>query len=183
MHQGRKARGCHLAGYLGDANWAPKLVRRLAAGYHATEVGHRAVDDEPSFPGAQADGRQRAHRLELDVVGGERTAYAENSDTVDVAEIVLDLLEGRNRLESHLAITPFDHHCKGVAGACADDTLHISKAVDDMAVYRQDNVTGLESGRGSGAVRRECVDPSERALLDVNHEHAYNKYDRQDENR
>ena len=56
-----------------------------------------------------------------------------------------------------------------LAGADADDALHVGEAADRAAVDRQHDVAGLEPGRRGGAVGLHRIDARQRALLAVDH--------------
>ena len=84
-----------LPGNLRDPDRAAELVGGFAADEHAADIGERAVDDEPGFLDAQPDRLRRRDRLVFHVARRHRAADAEDADALDVAEIVLDLLERR----------------------------------------------------------------------------------------
>src|SRR3954466_8053696 len=181
MHQGGESRGRDLARHLSDSNRPAELVRRFPAGNDAAEIGHRTVDHEPGFLEPKRDRLEWPDRLELDIVGRERTAYAQNSHPMYVPEAVLDLLERRYRLQGDLLAAAVNHEGKSLAGARADDALHFGKALDRAAVNGENNVAGLESSRGGGTLGLNRIDSGKRALFAEKHEQTGKNGDRQNE--
>ena len=59
-----------------------------------------------------------------------------------------------------------------LAGALADDALHVGEVADGAAVDRHHQVTGLKTGSGSGAIRLHRVHAGGHGLLAVKHEDA-----------
>ena len=55
--------------------------------------------------------------MEFEILRRHRPADAENSDALHVAEIVLDLFEGRRRLEDLLRAVALDRDLECLAGA------------------------------------------------------------------
>ena len=89
-----------------------------------------------------------------------------------VAEIVLDLLERRRRLEHDLGALAIDRDRQRLAGALADDALHVGEVADGAAVDRHHQVTGLKTRGGSRAVGLHGVHAGGHGLLAVKHEDA-----------
>ena len=106
----------------------------------------------------------------LEVVGGKRPANPEHADAMDVAKTVLDLLERRRRFKRELLAPALDQDRQGLAGAGADDPLHVGEALDRAAVDGQHQVAGFEPCRLGGATGLDRVHAGGRTLLAVNHE-------------
>ena len=96
-----------------------------------------------------------------------------------VAEIVLDLLEGRGGFERLFDAVTFDSDVQCFARILADDALHVGKTLDMTAIDRHDQVAGLEAGGGGGTVRLHRIDPRAHRLLAVKHEDTGENHDRQ----
>src|SRR5580693_9088020 len=172
MNERDKAGGRHLAGHLGNPDRAAELVGRLAADDDAADIAERAVDDEPGLLHAHPNRLRRRHRLEFQILGRGRPGNAQNADAMHVAEIVLDLLERRRRLEDKLRTLAVNGDVEGLAGALADDALHVGEVADGAAIDREHQVTGLEPGSGSRAIRLHRVDAGGHGLLAVKPEDA-----------
>jgi hypothetical protein len=78
-------------------------------------------------------------------------------------------------------VFPLDHDLERVARGDAHDALHVGKAVDLLAVNRQNEIARLEAGGGGGAARLYGVDPRAGALLADDHENAGENGNRQHE--
>ena len=68
-----------------------------------------------------------------------------------------------------------------LAGAGADDPLHVGEAFDLAPIDRQHQIARLESGRRGGAFGLHRVDPRRCARLPEDHEQAGENHDRQHE--
>src|ERR1700733_2577506 len=130
MDEGDKADRGNLPRYLRDPNRPAKLVGRLAADNDATNVRQRPIDDEPGFLRAHPNRLRRRYRLKFQVLRRHRSADAENSDPMNVAKIVLDLPERRRRVEHERRAFAIDLDREHVAGALADNALHIGEVID-----------------------------------------------------
>src|SRR6185369_91853 len=165
----------------GDTDRTAELVGGFPAGDDATEVGQGAVDHEPGLLRPGNHGLERAHLLRLDIARRHRAADTEHADTVNVAEIVLELLELRYRLEGDGGAAPVDGDRQRFAGADADDALHVGETSDRLAVDRHDEVARLEAGDLCGAVRLDGVDARGCGLLAGDHEDTGENHDGEDE--
>src|SRR4029078_9071307 len=131
---------------LGDAHDAPDLLRRFSAGKHAAEIGERHIDDVPRSLDSQPDGGQRSDLLGLDIVAVYRPADAENTDAVDIAEIVGDFGELRHRRQRQMLAAAVDAYLQGISGASGTHLLHVGERLDSLSVDGKDDVTDLETG-------------------------------------
>src|SRR6202521_2359822 len=95
MQERREADGSHLAGYLRDADGAAELIGRLPAGDNAADVSERALDHEPGFADAHGERFTEAVTFGDDICRCRRARDAEHADAVNVAEVILDLLQLR----------------------------------------------------------------------------------------
>src|SRR5580704_16910145 len=120
MNEGDEARGRHLARHLRDPDRAAELIGGLAADDNAADIAQRAVDDEPGLLHAHPCRLWRRHRLEFQILSRGRAGNAQNADAMHVAEIVLDLLERRRRLQHELGTLAVNSDSEGLAGALAD---------------------------------------------------------------
>src|SRR5947209_18331646 len=102
MHQGRKADGRDLPRNLGDPDGPAELIGGFAADNNAADIAERAVDDEPSFLPAKPNRLGRRNRLVLYVPWRHGARNAEDADTTDIAETVLDLFERGGRFQKQL---------------------------------------------------------------------------------
>src|SRR5690242_16200183 len=181
VNKGDEAGRGHLAGNLGDADRPAELVGRLAAGENPTDVRQRAVDQEPGFLRAGHDRFQRTHLAAVDVARRHRAADAEHAEPLHVAEIVLQLAQLRGGSQRHRRAATLDFDGERLAGADADDALHVAEAVDLAAVDRQHEVAGLKAGRRRRAVGLYGIDPGGGGLLADRHEDGGEDDDGEDE--
>src|SRR6185312_3958136 len=137
---------------------AAELVGRLAAREHPADIGQGPVDDEPGLLGPFGDRLERAVAAGLDVARLHRPADAEHTEAVGVAEIVLDLAQLRRGGQRDRSAAAVDDDLERLAGADADDALHVGEAVDRLAVDRGDEVARLEAGGLRGTVGLHRVD-------------------------
>ncbi len=100
---------------------------------------------------------------------------------MDVAEIILDLLEYRRGGEAPGDAVAVDRDFQGFAGAFADDALHVGETVDGLTIDRHDQVAGLKSGGSGCAVGLHGIDPRAHGLLAVQHEDSGKNHYRQKE--
>src|SRR5215216_6646854 len=105
MHQRGEACGRDLTGYLSDTDRPAQLIGRLSARNDTAEIRYRAVDHEPGFLEAETDGLERPNRLKLHIVRRKRAADTQNSNSMEVAETVLDLFERRSGFERDFLAT------------------------------------------------------------------------------
>src|SRR5690242_3827864 len=123
MHQRGKADGGDLPRNLSDSNRSAKLVGSFTADNDAADIAQRPIDHEPGFLTAKPNRQNRRNRFVFNVAGRHRAADAENADAMDVAKIVLDLLERRRRLQHELRAIAVNTDRKRAPGAVADDAL------------------------------------------------------------
>src|SRR6201999_2101656 len=162
--------GRHLPGYLGDPNRTVELVGRSPPREYPADIRERAVDNEPSLLGALDDSRDRTELLRLNVARRHRAADAQHAEPVHVAEIVLQLLELRCRLERDRHAPALNLDRERFAGADADDALHVGEVVHLLAVDGGDEIARLEAGGLGGTVRLDRVDAGAGRLLADRHE-------------
>src|SRR4029079_8474190 len=93
VHHGVESGRGNLAGNLGNPDWSPQLIGRLPAYKDPADVGERPGDHKPRFLRAHNDGPQRSGLLRLDVAGRHRPADTKHANAMDIAKIVLELLE------------------------------------------------------------------------------------------
>src|SRR5262249_52512384 len=146
--QRRQSFGRHLSRYLRDANRTTQLIGGFPSGDDTADIRERALDYEPSPLHAELHRLERADRLEMRIVRRRRTSDAELALTDDVAEAILDLFQRRGRLEGHARAATLDLEHERLAGAGADDLLHVREAVDRLAVDAQHQIARLEAGGG-----------------------------------
>ena len=96
-------------------------------------------------------------------------------------KVSLTSLSAGVALRTSVAAVAFDRDVEGLAGAGADDALHVGEAFDRTAVDGYDQVARLESRRGGGAVGLHRIDPGTHRLLAVEHEDPGKNHDRQNE--
>jgi len=100
---------------------------------------------------------------------------------MDIAEIVLELLELGYRLESDRRSAAVHINRQRFVSADADDALHVGETLDFLTIDRGYQITGLESGGLRRAGRLHRVDPCARGLLADRHENGSKNGDRQHE--
>src|SRR5690242_5039254 len=100
---------------------------------------------------------------------------------MDVAKIVLELLELRYGLESNLRASAINLNGKRRPGADADNALHIGKAFDLLAIYRQYQVAWLEAGCLCGTSRLHGIDTRACDLFADGHENRSENRDCEEE--
>src|SRR6185437_4404897 len=115
---------------LRDPNRPAELIGGFAPGKDAAEIRQSAVDHEPSLLRAHDDSLQRIDLLRLGIAWGHGPADAEHAKPVCVAETGLEFLELGRGLEREVHATALDLDIKRLAGANADDALHIREVVD-----------------------------------------------------
>src|SRR5512143_4072412 len=96
MDERRKPGRGDLAGDLGDADRPAELVGRLTAHKHPADVGECPIDHEPRLLRPHDASAKRPGLFSLDVAGRHRSANSEHTETMQVAEVILDLLELRS---------------------------------------------------------------------------------------
>src|ERR1039458_9927604 len=106
---------------------------------------------------------------------------AEHAEPVHIAEIILELLELRRGFERDMHAAAFDLDIERLAGADADDALHVGEIVDFLAIDRHHQVARHEAGGLRGAGRLHRIDAGAGGLLADDHEDAGENRDRQDE--
>ena len=82
---------------------------------------------------------------------------------MDVAEIVFHFLKGGGRFQVEPGSVALHIDIEVLAGAFADDSLHVGKIFDRLAVNGDHDIAFLKSGGGGGAAA--CTE-STRALMD-----------------
>src|SRR4051794_6080929 len=117
--------GRHLTRDLSYSNRPAKLVSCFPTRKHASKVGNGALSYEPSSLNAELKRFESSDRLKVGIVWGWRPRDAENPLAMHVAEPVLDFLKGGSGLEINPHSPPFNLEQEGLAGAGADDLLHI----------------------------------------------------------
>src|SRR5271156_4740249 len=170
----------NLPRHLRDADRAALLVGRFATGDDAAYVTQRAVDDRPGLLNAQPNRFERCNRVKFQILRRHRTADAENSHALHVAEIVLDFLERRRRPQDLLHPVPIDCDLKRFSGARAHETLHLGEIVDAMPVDGEDKITGHESGLFRRTARLNRINSRAHRLLAVDHENHGKDHDGQE---
>ena len=94
-----------------------------------------------------------------------------------IAEAILGFAQRRSCLERDLAPAAIDLELQRLARAGAHDLLHVGEALDRPAIDGDDQIAGLESGGGGGAVGLDRVDPRRRARLAKDHEEGGENHD------
>src|SRR5688572_18878933 len=139
-----------LPGDLSDPDRARQLVRRLAPDDQLAEIIERPLDHVPSLMDADPEGFDRPVGDALDVVRVLGPLQPEKADAL-LAERRLRLADVGSGAQGHGCAAPIDGHAERVAGAGADDALHVGEARDRAPVDGADQVARLEPGPLGGA--------------------------------
>ncbi|MGY4294725.1 hypothetical protein ACVWXN_002820 [Bradyrhizobium sp. i1.4.4] len=106
---------------------------------------------------------------------------AEHAEAVAVAERILALEQRRRRGQGDDGAVPLDLEGQRRTRIHRNDSLHVGKALDRLAVDLHDDVADLEAGRGRSAVGDDAVDAGDRARLAVIERHGGEDQCAQDE--
>src|SRR5207342_1845509 len=98
-----------------------------------------------------------------------------------VSKRILYFAQLRRALQLQRGITALEGEGEGIAGANADEALHVGETADLLAVDGQDDVADLETRALCGAAGFDLVDARRGARLAEEREQAGKNDDRQDE--